>query len=285
MKKIIISIIFIGLAVVGGIVGFSLAPKLDPKHPLYHYSFWATKAFFTAAWQQAQPIDPYQGNPIVGLVVNHHLLAPHFIARTLAIASDQKPSVILLLSPNHFQIGKKQILTSAHDWMTPYGAIKTDKKLSTALGLFADEVPWEQEHGIKNIMPFIKHYFPATPVIPVIVKYTTSDATIDQLARTLAQELPERALIIASFDFSHDQTSDVADANDSRSITVLQTLDYAQTKNLDIDSKPGLRLFLEILSLRGAKTFSLVDHSNAAKLARKPEMENVTSYITGYFSQ
>jgi hypothetical protein len=54
---------------------------------------------------------------------------------------------------------------------------------------------------------------------------------------------------------------------------------------LDVDSRPGLVLFLNLLQNQGFEKFNLLRQNNSAKLVKQPETLETTSYITGYFSK
>jgi hypothetical protein len=90
-------------------------------------------------------------------------------------------------------------------------------------------------------------------------------------------------MVVGSFDFSHYLTSRASDFHDAQSLAVLKNFDFNKLKTLDVDSRPGLAVFLELMRLASAKKFTLFKQSNSAKLVRQDILES-TSYLTGGFS-
>lgn len=252
-----------------------------------HYSFFNQEEFYDKAFENIEPLKNIEDD-IKGVIVNHHLLAPDLIAEALSVVSSEKSITIVLISPNHFFAGRGQVISSLYDWQTPYGILESDKDLIKKMQdvnlLNVEEWPFEKEHGISNIVAFIKKTLPNAKIIPLIVKDTFSLKAGNIFTEKLENILPEDSLVIASLDFSHNLPSPVADFHDEKSLAVLENFDYEGIKFLDIDSKPTLRIFLKYLNTRNASNFNLLGHSNSAKILKDENIFETTSYITGYFS-
>ncbi len=225
-----------------------------------------------------------------GAIVNHHLLAPDLIARVFSALASNKIKTIVLISPNHFSRGKGDIISSSYNWKTPYGILQADdsliRKLSASAGVSIEEDPFKEEHGIFNIAPFIKKSFPDARIAPLIIKDSFQlSGKKDEQASRLNEIIPQDALIIGSFDFSHTLPPQAAEFHDEKALAVLESLDYSETDFLDIDSKPGLYLFLKLMQEREAGRFTLFDHTNSAEILGDPKIDDTTSYITGVFSR
>jgi poly-gamma-glutamate synthesis protein (capsule biosynthesis protein) len=237
---------------------------------------------------QSQIDTMYQGVdqsklPTKILLVNHHLLAPDLIARALAGVATTKKQTVVLISPNHFSAGEGFAISTSDSWQTPYGILKPDKGLITHLvlaGATLNSVPFENEHGIYNIIPFIRRSLPNARIVPLMIRDTTSSSDLE----TLVQALPADALIIGSFDFSHEVTSEVADAQDKMSLQVLESLDIPAIAQVHIDSRPGLAMLMRYAQVHGKRQFVLLGATNSAKVLKQPTQPDVTSYITGYFT-
>jgi AmmeMemoRadiSam system protein B len=216
-------------------------------------------------------------------VVNHHLLAPDLIAGTLARVGTGEPITVILVSPNHFARGNGQITTSRLDWSTPFGLLPIDQEAVDFLaqgGLAeVDEYPFAEEHGIYNVVPFIKKFFPKAKIVPLILKDSLQNEKIDLLAKSLA-EIPN-AFVVFSIDFSHYQTKEVADMHDSAAVKVIEARDYDNIKNLDVDSKRAIRLMLKYAELKSTPDFRVLYHSNSANYTGNKK--ETTSYIDGVF--
>jgi len=223
---------------------------------------------------------------ISGIIVNHHLLAASLIDEAFEKVKSDEPMKVILLSPNHFNAGVRAIQTSGAELQTPEGEFPVDLEISKRLiesGQLGSEVgSFKGEHGIYNILPYVKKYLPKATITPVIIKDGTSDEKIDVLAQTIHKAVPG-ALIIASLDFSHYLTSTAAQFHDQKSLQVIRGFDFDSIKNVEIDSKPVLRLMLKLMTLDQAKDFTLLQNTNSAEFSKTLNLLETTSYVTGYF--
>lgn len=230
---------------------------------------------------------------ISGIIVNHHLLADQLIARGLYLAATDSPLTIVLLSPNHFGGGFGSVIAASQEWRTPAGYLRADQDvlsaLSEARAVEIDDRPFEQEHGITNILPFIKKFYPQARIVPIIIKDGLSNERGDLLVQKLLESLPENSLIVASLDFSHYRASAEADVFDKQTLNVIRNNDYNKVSTLNkggqpdnVDSAPTLRIMLELMSQKGSK-FVTLDHTSAAKLTGNLASKDNTSYIVGAF--
>jgi len=235
------------------------------------------------------------GAKISGIIVNHHLLADKLIARGLSLDATDSAITIVLLSPNHFGRGYGPITVAAKDWLTPVGYLAADRNLISALAgtktVIIDDRPFELEHGITNILPFIKKLYPRARIVPIIINEGLSDQHGDELVKSLLSFLPQNSLIVASLDFSHYRTSELADFFDRQTQNIIDNNDFKKVASLNknnqpdnVDSAPTLRIMLELMSRYGSKFFTL-DHTNADKLTGNLASRDNTSYIVGAFYQ
>ncbi len=295
MRNIFLSILII--ACLGLISGYLINKHIERgfvcPHMGTHYSYFSTKTFFDQAYEHAGiklGVQNERGDKHVrGIIVNHHLLAPHLIAETIATIATDEPVTVVLISPNHFGAGRGQITSSLYSWSTPYGILENDCEVIDALQengiLHIEEKPFEKEHGISGIVSFIKKSLPQARIIPVIVKDTASPREIDVFVEALYENLGENALIIGSFDFSHGATNDTAIAFDQKSIAAITAFDYEGIKTIETDSRPGLSAVMKYMEKVGAKKFTVLFNTNAAQILKDLNLKDVTSYIDGKFSK
>ncbi len=266
----------------------------------FHYPPFQQLSYYEEAFEKATLLVPpgdilgeSEVEKVKGIVVNHHLLVPEYIANALVKVSGWKPKTVILISPNHFAAGDSQIITSLEDWKTPYGILETDKAFVNELvsaqkqnggeNVLVEEAPFKKEHGINNIVSFIKKVFPETRFVPLIVKDNLQFAKVDEFVNWLKEKVNDDVLVIASFDFAHYLPSQVEDFQDTKSLAILDNFDLDGIKHLNIDSKPGLRMFMQLMRSKGALNFRLFNHSNSAKYLQKQDLDGPTSYITGSF--
>ena len=261
--------------------------------PEYHYSFvqrdQIEEAFSKIKYTTSSAVT------VKGLIINHHVLAIDLMARVMSVVGSSTPDTVILLSPNHFMVGRGQAITSLEDWQTPYGILSADKNFLAPVidsGLVSvDEAPFIQEHGVANIIPFIKRQLPQTKIVPIILKDSIADKQLLPLADLLAQKDNTKILIIASLDFSHYLSLEQANAHDHETEKLLNDCDYVAVDKLNVgrapnnvDSKPTLKLFLDLLCDKNKKSFHLIDHSNSAIIINNRKLPETTSYFTGFFN-
>ena len=215
------------------------------------------------------------------LLVNHHLLAAHLIAQAVSSARTDAPVTTVLISPDHFDRGRAPITTAAVGWQTPYGDLLPDTAVLKDIDSYV--LPFAAEHGVANIVGFIKREIPGAKIIPILVKDGASPEMTAGVAEQLAN-LPGRVLVIGSFDFTHEATREKAVANDAVSLGILRRGETDAVGKVAVDSHGGLRLLMQYAKLRGLK-FELLANTNSSFLADKPEQTDVTSYITGFWTR
>lgn len=226
---------------------------------------------------------------IKGGIIPHHLLAGNYIASFLATLEKQKPSVVVLIGPNHFSEGRGQVISSVWDWQTPYGVLKTNEELLNKLHdekfiTFENNV-FKTEHSINGPIALIKKILPKTTIIPLILKNNLSNKELDNLSIKLKEILPADAVIISSIDFSHYQTLNAANLHDEFSESVIASFDYTRLKTLEIDSVPSLYVLLKLMDSYGTKKIVQAWHSNSAEITGQPDLAQSTSYYLPLFGK
>jgi len=226
---------------------------------------------------------------VKSLVLPHHLVAGNYVAGVFQSLKNMKPSVVVVIGPNHYQVGNKFILSSKLNWDTTAGILSADSFLVDSLassGLVGiDDSALTNEHSIGALAPFIKNTWPEAKVVPLIVKNIKNDELADGLASKLYEILPANSLVIASVDFSHYLTKNVANFHDDLSINVLSTGDINRVKKMEIDSQNSIRALLKYNNLVGATRFTLAFHTNSADILRQDNLPETTSHVLGFFSR
>ena len=220
------------------------------------------------------------------VVLSHHFLSAQLIDETFSAIASRAPLRIVLVSPNHFGIGRGAFITTDRSWETPHGVLAADRAAIVALTgeniVVMDDAIFNREHGVFNIIPFVRKHFPNASIMPIAVDERAANADIDALSVRLAR-FSGAQIVIGSFDFSHELSSGAAEFHDARSIAVLRNLDSDGAARTEIDAKKGLRLVLAYAREVGAERFELRKRSDAAEIVGREIPEGTTSYIHGYF--
>ncbi|MCD4761466.1 AmmeMemoRadiSam system protein B [bacterium] len=178
-------------------------------------SFYDKQSF----WPAVKAADKIRANSdIPAIVVPHHLVPSEYIARMLKRASGRQVDQVVIIGPNHNNIGVASIASVKASWQTPFGAVDTHVSLADdllfTLGIKENFEAFDNEHAVGAIVPFVKYYLPQAKVVPVLLSSYAETSDAEKLAKWLNNNLPDNSLIIFSIDFSHYLSKEEADRKD-----------------------------------------------------------------------
>lgn len=258
-----------------------------PKSYVSIGAYSASLDFYEEAYAQAD-LDFHYTTKVEAGILPHHLLVKGKIANFFTGLQKQNIRTVVLVGPNHFEAGADNILSSTAKWQTPYGDLLPNDKLIKALiksnDLQLDDKVFAGEHSISGLVPFIKKSLPQAKIVPIILKYNTSSQEIEDLAMSLAAQLGDDSLVLASVDFSHYMPALVADFHDDKSQAVIENIDFKQTKNLEVDSPASLALVLKYAALRQVEQANLLWQTNSSRLIKQLDTPG-TSHQFFYFTK
>ncbi len=267
------------LLLAGGIIATSLS-----------YAFLKSVDIQSSLTNGTEKKSSEQSLSIVSFITPHHLAAKEFMHKIFHDVSDavggDSIDRVILISPNHFNIGKSWVIGSEKSWETPFGMLYADAGMSSHLkdGVFFGQDIFEREHGIRNILPFVKEYFPQAAVVPLALRDGFSDEGVDALAQRLAQLSSPHTILIVSADFSHYLDWNFSRFHDAKAKEILSRMDMDHIGLLDVDCASCLRVAMQYSRIRHADHFQFVSRSSSLELAGSNRVGEETSHITGYFS-
>lgn len=199
------------------------------------------------------------------------------------LSQDVQPQKIVLLSVNHFD-SSADFLTSGKNWdfLNQKISIDTDYvNQLIAAGIIEDKNNvFDGEHGIKNVLPDLANTFPEAKITPLVVKTGTSQEALDKLLTQFQSSCPE-CYFVGSVDFSHYQTSSLAEIHDQTTLDALESLDEKRILTSETDSPEILYLLAKWAKSQNL-TFKLFANSNSGKQSNIFDTET-TSWIIGRF--
>ncbi len=233
---------------------------------------------------ETENTKPTQGK-ILGAIVPHHLIPSFIIADIFERIASQGIQTIILLSPNHYDIGTTPILTSEIAWNTPYGEVLPHsniiQKLTQKDYISVDEEILDNEHGIAGLLPFIKYYSDEIKIVPLILRQNLTEEQIGDVSKTIADVIDDDTVIVASVDFSHYFTSDEAEQKNEESIKVIEKRDYDKLLEMNsdnLDSPEAISILLQTVDKIGTKHLQMLHNTNSGKL-----MDDLYGETTSYF--
>lgn len=274
------------LLLVAGMARAATCPLEGPDFP----RFYTDAAQFERAFAKASGIVPSQ-RPLTGLVVPHHLLADHLVARGFAFASAGHYRRIVILFPDHFRQADKAFAVTARGFDTVFGQVATDaaavSRLAATADLVAPSCLFAKDHGLQAMLPFIVHHFPGVPIVPVAVSIKSGRHDWDRMADLLAGIAGPDTLVLESTDFSHYLPQVEARRRDQQTLNILAARDFDALAGLvqpdHVDSLGALYIQMKLQdALHGAGPVALANE-NAQQYTPKPAAET-TSYLVLAFA-
>lgn len=269
----------LGLGVLGG-------ASAQPSPEVVEGYYPGDETLWNRAFEGRGPGFVQPEGQIVAAVAPHHDIEVFSLGdyyRTLAARVD--PPVIVLLSPNHFEVGTTPVvLAPAVVYPTVDGTLATDgpfgADLARDLGRRASVLAgvWGAEHGVFMHVPYLRHFFPRARFVPVLLRMDAGADTDEALAQALDSRLPPGSLVLASVDFSHYQIDAVARFHDLATATALGRGDSASVLTKEVDSPQALDTAWRFASLRGARRWVPVARTTAASYSRDP-LSETTSHL------
>ena len=213
-----------------------------------------------------------------------------------ALSEKARPSLVVLLSPDHFERGKKEIVAPLPNviFKTTEGNLELDKTLLKKISKsdfssrvdFADQL-WKEEHGAFIHVPFIRHYFPNAKFVPLLLKPLSTEEdflSYAALADFLSDNLPEDSLLVASVDFSHYQIPEMTNLHDEVSLNTIAN--FEDPRPIEIDSPESIFMLMEYCRKKGATRPAIIDRSSTYDFIPDEFVESTShQYWTFYMEE
>lgn len=154
--------------------------------------------------------EPIEGLPTAGLLPHAGWACSGAVAARVfkALAASCSPKVLVLFGGVHKYRGREAALFAGGRWETPLGPVDVDSRLAERiLGhtnlIVEDPYAHQDEHSLEVQMPFIKHLFPETKVVPIMMPIVATASEVgDAVGRTL-RSYGYEALVLGTTDLTH----------------------------------------------------------------------------------
>ena len=142
------------------------------------------------------------------------------------------PETLVILGPNHHDLGAPVALTGHDTWDTPLGPVAIDQDLAGAIRAASpvvevDDRAHAREHAIEVQLPFVRFLMPEARLVPIAVGGIGPEEA-DEVGRAVAEGVRatgRRAVLVASTDFSHYVPRAVAEQRDRHALAAIRALD------------------------------------------------------------
>ena len=171
------------------------------------------ECFLESRGPKSLPKITKSGKNNIGVVVPH---AGYIYSGAIAahsynfLASNGFAETFIVLGPNHTGMGSGVSVMTEGSWLTPFGKVPINEKLSNHLNtdlILKDENAHLYEHSIEVQLPFLqftagKQKFEFVPICMSMQDSETSERVGKIISETI-KKTDENVAIIASTDFSH----------------------------------------------------------------------------------
>jgi AmmeMemoRadiSam system protein B len=236
--------------------------------------------------QKAARSYPTESRRIYGGIIPHHLLAERMIIDFFGRVKDQEPKLVILIGPNHQELGDAKILTSTEPWETKEGVLPPDFSIIGTLiekGIMSNEPEIvKNDHSMYEIVPFITKYLPGSEVVPLLMSGYQNADEVEAFSKELSKFIDKDTLVIVSTDFSHYLSAGQAKQNDQITYQYIANFDTEKIMTLGsdyLDSPPSVVLLLCLMEVTGHQSVVKYLHSNSAELTN-----NLFAITTSYFT-
>lgn len=265
---------------------------LSACHPLaqttYKNTYESPQTFMEGIYAADKDVDPPSADyPIRGVIVPHHLTASRSIAAGIHMLEHQSFKRILLISPDHFAKCPTLICTTNSLYETQFGKVAAvpsmvSTLLKSPLTTMKPDL-FVEEHGIYAVLPYIAHYFPGTPVTPIVLSQKNWRASSGALLEAIKSVQNNDTIIIVSSDFSHYLPLGKANAMDEQTAESIFAKDIqgiAALKNPEQSDCPNC--LWTLASLAKEEDFynpSTLFHTNSAIILNNKSVQSTTSHF------
>jgi AmmeMemoRadiSam system protein B len=145
---------------------------------------------------------------------------------------------IVVIGPNHTGFGDP-ISVSLEDWKTPVGISENDKELSKMICGFSDyisinEDAHAEEHSIEVQLPFLQFVAPGKRLCMICMGDQDLKASeiLSSAILKAAEKVKRNITVVASSDFDHYESAEVARKKDTPLHEAISKLDHARFNGL-----------------------------------------------------
>jgi AmmeMemoRadiSam system protein B len=242
--------------------------------------------------------EPSSERRSLGFIVPHagYMYSGPVAAHSYYVLSEErKPTVIVLVGPNHSGVGPSVSVYPGGYWETPLGKVPVNAELAKLIvehSKFArlDTSAHEYEHSIEVQIPFLQYVLGDGFSIVPITMLNQTPKTAEDVAKatiTAAQTLygdPRNVVIIATTDLTHYEPYEVAYVKDKLVLDKILSLDPEGLFKTVLDREismcgPGsVMTLLYVAKTLNAKTVKLL------KYATSGDVTGEKGWVVGYAS-
>jgi AmmeMemoRadiSam system protein B len=154
------------------------------------------------------------------------------------LAVDGKPSVIVILGPNHTGYGSGLAVMNEGLWRTPLGDVEIDRETANQIVqesriVDVDDSAHDHEHSIEVQLPFLQYLygsdFKIVPICFLMQDLSSAKEVGEAVAKAL---LDKKSVIIASSDMTHYEPQESAQRKDKKALEAIEAMDEVRFQSV-----------------------------------------------------
>lgn len=258
----------------------STVPAIDLKA-----NFYLAEEFHRTA-EMASVMPGLAGSRAI--IAPHHLLASPLLHEAFLSLSGKGIARVVVIGPNHDNIGVSPITTSLLDWETPFGRLRVDEDLTgrflDRFGRTGDQAALENEHSVGAIMPFIRYHLGDVTVMAIVASSYAGYREMDELSDLLSEVIGPDTLIVYSLDFSHYLEKAAADRNDELTKSLIENGEIGRILELDNDhvDSPGILALSLLYARKNGLVATVFDHANSFDYSYQKPSKTTSYFLIGF---
>ncbi len=179
---------------------------------------------------------PISQRKLSGLTVPNDLAAAELIARGFRIAEGNRYDKIVILFPEHMSTTERPLATISRSFDTEFGSAATNAadiaRLLQDRHLMQEQELLVTDRGIGAVLPYVRHFFPDTPIVPIAVSVASTQGDWDLLAADLDGVVTAKTLILQTTDMAPSLPLREAQAREQAFLNVLAAADATAAARL-----------------------------------------------------
>jgi MEMO1 family protein len=208
---------------------------------------------------------------IHGLIVPHagYEYSGNIAGKAFSVLKDRKIQKAIILGPSHYTPLNKVVTSDKFEWQTPLGKVKLFNT-----GFQTSNI--EQEHSIKNQIPFIQK-LGIKEIMPLMI----GEIDIEQAKQTAEKLSKQDALFVFSTDMSHFLHYDNAKQRDKNTIKIIENMQIDNWKNIDACGVFPLLILFHLCKILNTKPH-LIEYKNSGDVT-DDKLHGVVGYASFWF--
>ena len=201
-------------------------------------------------------------------IIPHHLVAQELMVDLGNRLSPQKIPHIIIIGPNHFELGGRHLLTD-------------NFSLNQGSLIFNSDIV-NQDHACNTPRTILQKILPDTKFSCILISTRVTSTEISFLSSYLKNILGPQDVLIASVDFSHYLPMRQAQENDQITwnyLSKFDTVSLLKLKDHFLDSPQTISLLFNYLHQINILNYTKINNLNSAQILNIPDLASTTSYF------